>query len=194
MSLIFNTFQAFIGTLTGGVLNDIHGASNVKRGSSLTARCRLAVPEKGFSRGAGREPGVPRSMDRSFPTPSSPWLPTPEASATMPPKRRGHRKWLRAVATRRRAPARRPVFVSYASHDTAFANAIVEALERNGVRCWIAPRDVNAGRTLYWRDHSRDRCREGQRADIVEQCDVLAACSERSGALCFQATSDRRCE
>jgi hypothetical protein len=87
-----------------------------------------------------------------------------------------------------------PVFVSYASHDTAFANAIVEALERNGVRCWIAPRDVNAGRTLYWRDHSRDRCREGQRADIVEQCDVLAACSERSGALCFQATSDRRCE
>jgi hypothetical protein len=55
MSLIFNTFQALIGTLTGRVLNDIHGASNVKRGSSLTARCRLAVPEKGFSRGAGRE-------------------------------------------------------------------------------------------------------------------------------------------
>ncbi len=37
------------------------------------------------------------------------------------------------------------VFVSYASQDTAVANAIVEALERNGLRCWIAPRDVRAG-------------------------------------------------
>jgi len=37
------------------------------------------------------------------------------------------------------------VFVSYASQDASVANAIVKALERRGVTCWIAPRDVQAG-------------------------------------------------
>jgi len=37
------------------------------------------------------------------------------------------------------------VFVSYASADAAVANAIVETLERRGLRCWIAPRDVKPG-------------------------------------------------
>ena len=37
------------------------------------------------------------------------------------------------------------IFVSYASHDTTVANAIVETLERIGIRCWIAPRDVTPG-------------------------------------------------
>jgi TolB-like protein/Flp pilus assembly protein TadD len=37
------------------------------------------------------------------------------------------------------------VFVSYATSDTAVANAVIEALERSGIRCWIAPRDVTAG-------------------------------------------------
>jgi TolB-like protein len=40
------------------------------------------------------------------------------------------------------APA---VFISYASQDIAVANALVEALELCGLRCWIAPRDVIAG-------------------------------------------------
>ena len=40
------------------------------------------------------------------------------------------------------APA---VFISYASQDFAVANALVEALEVSGLRCWIAPRDVIAG-------------------------------------------------
>ena len=40
------------------------------------------------------------------------------------------------------------VFVSYASQDAPVANAVVAALERNGLRCWIAPRDVSPG-TLY---------------------------------------------
>lgn len=39
-------------------------------------------------------------------------------------------------------------FISYASHDAAVATALVEALERVGVKCWIAPRDVRAG-ALY---------------------------------------------
>jgi TolB-like protein len=37
------------------------------------------------------------------------------------------------------------VFISYASQDTAVANAVVAALERHGVKCWIAPRDVIPG-------------------------------------------------
>jgi TolB-like protein len=37
------------------------------------------------------------------------------------------------------------VFISYASQDAAVANAIVDALEKHGLRCWIAPRDVRAG-------------------------------------------------
>jgi TolB-like protein/thioredoxin-like negative regulator of GroEL len=41
-----------------------------------------------------------------------------------------------------------PVFISYASQDAAVAAALVEALERRGIVCWIAPRDVKAG-ALY---------------------------------------------
>lgn len=37
------------------------------------------------------------------------------------------------------------VFISYASQDVAVANTVVEGLERHGVRCWIAPRDVTPG-------------------------------------------------
>ena len=38
-----------------------------------------------------------------------------------------------------------PVFVSYASQDAKVANAVVENLERHGIRCWKAPRDVTPG-------------------------------------------------
>jgi hypothetical protein len=41
-----------------------------------------------------------------------------------------------------------PVFISYASQDAAVAAALVEALERHDIPCWIAPRDVKAG-ALY---------------------------------------------
>jgi TolB-like protein/Tfp pilus assembly protein PilF len=37
------------------------------------------------------------------------------------------------------------VFVSYASQDAAVANSIVENLEGQGLKCWIAPRDVRPG-------------------------------------------------
>jgi len=39
------------------------------------------------------------------------------------------------------------VFVSHSSKDKAAADAIVAALEQQGVRCWIAPRDIPAGAT-----------------------------------------------
>jgi len=37
------------------------------------------------------------------------------------------------------------VFVSYASHDISVANGVVAALEVQGLKCWIAPRDVTPG-------------------------------------------------
>lgn len=40
------------------------------------------------------------------------------------------------------------VFISYASQDAAVANSIVENLERQGLSCWLAPRDVKPG-ALY---------------------------------------------
>lgn len=46
------------------------------------------------------------------------------------------------------AVASSDVFVSYASQDAAIANAVVAALERQGLKCWIAPRDVTPG-ALY---------------------------------------------
>jgi len=46
------------------------------------------------------------------------------------------------------ASAGTSVFISYASQDATVAAALVEALERHGVGCWIAPRDVKAG-ALY---------------------------------------------
>jgi TolB-like protein/Tfp pilus assembly protein PilF len=46
------------------------------------------------------------------------------------------------------AVATSDVFVSYASQDAAIANAVVAALERHRLKCWIAPRDVTPG-ALY---------------------------------------------
>jgi hypothetical protein len=37
------------------------------------------------------------------------------------------------------------VFISYASQDVTIANSVVENLERQGIRCWIAPRNVTPG-------------------------------------------------
>ena len=37
------------------------------------------------------------------------------------------------------------VFISYASADKAIADRVCETLERSGVSCWIAPRDIPAG-------------------------------------------------
>src|SRR5580658_2084617 len=41
-----------------------------------------------------------------------------------------------------RAPT---VFISYASQDEATADAVVAALEGDGIKCWVAPRDVTPG-------------------------------------------------
>jgi hypothetical protein len=43
------------------------------------------------------------------------------------------------------APPAHDVFVSYSSHDKPVADAIVARLEEQGIRCWVAPRDVVPG-------------------------------------------------
>jgi TolB-like protein len=43
------------------------------------------------------------------------------------------------------ADSSRDVFVSYASRDVAVADSVVENLEKQGIGCWIAPRDVTPG-------------------------------------------------
>ncbi len=42
-------------------------------------------------------------------------------------------------------PGTHDVFISYASHDTAVADNVAAALEGQGLKCWIAPRDVTPG-------------------------------------------------
>jgi len=37
------------------------------------------------------------------------------------------------------------VFISYSSEDKIVADAVVAALEKRGIRCWYAPRDIEAG-------------------------------------------------
>ena len=37
------------------------------------------------------------------------------------------------------------VFISYAKEDKDIAYFICDALENNGIRCWIAPRDILPG-------------------------------------------------
>ena len=37
------------------------------------------------------------------------------------------------------------LFVSHVSEDRAAAMAIVDELERRGITCWIAPRDIEPG-------------------------------------------------
>jgi TolB-like protein/Flp pilus assembly protein TadD len=44
-----------------------------------------------------------------------------------------------------RASSSCDAFISYASTDAAVANSIVESLEAQGLKCWMAPRDVKPG-------------------------------------------------
>src|ERR1035437_607070 len=43
-------------------------------------------------------------------------------------------------------PSHPPVFISYASEDRAVTEKVWRLLERDGIDCWVAPRDVRHGR------------------------------------------------
>jgi hypothetical protein len=46
--------------------------------------------------------------------------------------------------------SRRFVFISHSREDGAAANAVCAAVEADGVRCWILPRDVRPGQETGW--------------------------------------------
>jgi hypothetical protein len=66
------------------------------------------------------------------------------------------------------------VFLSYSSRDAAVANAVCSALERRGVRCWVAPRDVLPGQT--WAGAIIDAIEHSRLAVLI-----LSGNSSRSG-------------
>src|ERR1700730_1578187 len=79
------------------------------------------------------------------------------------------------------------VFVSYSSKDKASADAICQRLESEGIVCWIAPRDVDAG--TDWTERiiqAIDSCRgfvlvfseNANHSDHVRR-EVAKACSSR---------------
>jgi TolB-like protein len=63
----------------------------------------------------------------------------------MPAKWRGKLEMAECGSNEKAGGSTPPVFISYASQDAAVATALVEALERHGIACWIAPRDVKPG-------------------------------------------------
>ncbi|HZE12871.1 MAG TPA: toll/interleukin-1 receptor domain-containing protein, partial [Chthoniobacterales bacterium] len=42
----------------------------------------------------------------------------------------------------------RDVFISHSAQDKKVSETICSALEQSGIRCWIAPRDVRAGKSF----------------------------------------------
>ena len=49
------------------------------------------------------------------------------------------------VATRRDGTVGHDVFISYSSPDKAIAEAVCSALEKRGISCWVAPRNIEPG-------------------------------------------------
>ncbi|MEJ2313170.1 MAG: toll/interleukin-1 receptor domain-containing protein, partial [Gemmatimonadales bacterium] len=57
------------------------------------------------------------------------------------------------------------VFISYSQRDKATADAVCHALEADGTRCWIAPRDVSPG--LSWKQSIVDAIREARMMVLI---------------------------
>ncbi len=57
------------------------------------------------------------------------------------------------------------VFISYSSRDKATADAVCHAIEADGVRCWIAPRDLLPGRT--WKQSIVPAIREARMMVLI---------------------------
>lgn len=61
------------------------------------------------------------------------------------------------------------VFISYSTKDTDKANAVCDELEKNGVRCWIAPRDIPTGGN--W---------AGSVVDAINKCETVVLLLSKS--------------
>jgi hypothetical protein len=50
---------------------------------------------------------------------------------------------------------KRTVFISHSSQDKKIADAVCNFLEKHGVLCWMAPRDITPGKTMARRSSMR---------------------------------------
>ena len=50
-----------------------------------------------------------------------------------------------AIKPSAKTPGHHDVFISYSSKDKPVADAVCASLEKNSIRCWIAPRDILPG-------------------------------------------------
>ena len=57
------------------------------------------------------------------------------------------------------------VFISYSSRDKATADAVCHAIEAAGIRCWIAPRDIQVG--LSWKQSVVEAIREARMMVLI---------------------------
>jgi TIR domain-containing protein len=62
-----------------------------------------------------------------------------------------------------------PVFVSYASQDAAIANSIVEHLESQGHKCWIAINEAKA-LVLVMSGNAVDSAHVGREVERADRC------------------------
>src|SRR3954452_12179462 len=56
----------------------------------------------------------------------------------------------------------RDVFISHSAQDKKVSETIYASLEQSGIRCWIAPRDVRAGKSF-----------PGEITRAIQQCKVM---------------------
>ncbi len=75
------------------------------------------------------------------------------------------------------------VFISHASQDAAIAAAVAGALERTGIKCWMAPRDVPPG--VFYAD-AIVRAIDAARATVVAATRIQERCG-----LCPYPKGDR---
>ncbi|MEM7307319.1 MAG: SUMF1/EgtB/PvdO family nonheme iron enzyme [Planctomycetota bacterium] len=73
----------------------------------------------------------------------------------------------------------RDVFVSYSARDESWAKAALAALEKDGMRCWIAPRDIRGGAT--W---------AGSIVEAIQSCRVMVLIFSQSANESAQVTRE----
>ncbi|MBW6466718.1 MAG: toll/interleukin-1 receptor domain-containing protein [Brevefilum sp.] len=79
------------------------------------------------------------------------------------------------------------VFVSYSHNDKAITDAVVDGVENNHIRCWVAPRDISPGSSL---GEAIDDCRKVAAFYSPTYLDSKVCIEEFNIALCRHRESD----
>ena len=89
------------------------------------------------------------------------------------------------------------VFLSHSTQNKTVADAVCATLERRGIRCWVAPRDIPGGENWGSGDYRRNQQIEGDGRDFLLGLEPLTPGDAGSGTGCEQAnphhsTANRR--